>query len=98
MVPNESIQVGEARERSMRTNVRTSERGNSMFLKALFTGFAVATLALAQGGGGMGGDTGDMGGAGGGRGGGGGMGGDMGGGMGTTGMRAQKQSKADMMV
>ena len=71
-----------------------------MFLKALFTGFAVAALAMAQGGGmgqsggGIGGaDTGGMGG-GGGRGS---MEGPEGSGR-PMGMRAQKETKADQML
>lgn len=68
-----------------------------MFWKAIFTGFALASLALAQGGGmgGMGGGGGDMGGGGGG-------GGDMGGGGGAPSgapmARQQKQTKAEMMI
>lgn len=58
-----------------------------MFLKVLFTGLAVAVLAMAQGGG-MGG--GDMGG-------GGGRGGAEGGGAPMS-MRPQKETKADQMV
>jgi hypothetical protein len=70
-----------------------------MFAKAVLTGFAVAALALAQGG--MGGGGADNGGGGGmGRGGGnGGMGSDMGGGMGSGGgSRAPKETKADLIV
>jgi hypothetical protein len=70
-----------------------------MFARLALTGFAVATLALAQGAGsGMGADTGGMGGGGGmGRGGG---NSDMGGsGMGGGGgSRAQKETKADLIV
>jgi hypothetical protein len=69
-----------------------------MFAKVLFTGFAVAALALAQGGMGGGGGGGDTGG---GMGTGSGMGrggGDTGGGGGGGSPRAQKETKGDMMV
>ena len=71
-----------------------------MFAKVMLTGLAVATLALAQGGMGGGADTGGMGGGGGtGRGGGNSGGGEMGGGMGGGGgARAQKETKADLIV
>ena len=72
-----------------------------MFAKVVLTGFAVAALALAQGGMGSGGGA-DTGGGGGGMGRGGGnsgMGGDMGGGMGGGGgARVQKETKADLIV
>jgi hypothetical protein len=72
-----------------------------MFAKILLTGFAVAALALAQGGMGSagGGDTGGMGGGGGGGGRGGGSG-DMNsiGGGGGGAPRVQKQTKAELMA
>src|ERR1017187_730474 len=75
---------------------RSARIGDLMFRKVLFTGFAVATLALAQGGG-MGGSGGGMGGSGGGMGP---SGGREENGMapgGGGGMRAQKPTKADQM-
>jgi hypothetical protein len=67
-----------------------------MFTKVCFTGFAVATLALAQGMGGPGNQTGGGAGRGGGMGDSGGMGGvGMGGGGGS---RQQKETKADQIV
>lgn len=72
-----------------------------MFLKVLLTGVAVAALGLAQMGGGGGGGMGGGGGAGG-AGGmgsmGGGAGREMDGSSGGQNMRAQRQTKADMMV